>query len=106
MQSLTAGVKRKHTDQADDQVNKHLHLDPETSDGFADLATLVNMSSAASLAVSQVENLALSCSQAAVHTGSYLHSDSATDNQDSLDNRSFYSCVSSPMKWRLEVILL
>ena len=48
-------MKRKHTaDQADDQVNKHLHLDPETSDGFADLATLVNMSSAASLAVSQV----------------------------------------------------
>jgi len=54
--SLTAGVKRKHSDQADEQVNKHLHLDPETSDGFADLATLVNMSSAASLAVSQVKN--------------------------------------------------
>ena len=51
---MTAGVKRKHTDQTDDQVNKHLHLDPETSDGFADLATLVNMSSAVSLAVSQV----------------------------------------------------
>lgn len=47
------GVKRKHSDQTDDQVNKHLHLDPESSDGFADLATLVNMSSAVSLAVSQ-----------------------------------------------------
>lgn len=62
--SLTAGVKRKHTDQADDQVNKHLHLDPETSDGFADLATLVNMSSTASLAVSQVADLAFFCFQA------------------------------------------
>ena len=51
---LAAGVKRKHVDQTDDQVNKHIHLDPESSDGFADLATLVNMSSAVSLAVSQV----------------------------------------------------
>lgn len=51
---LAAGVKRKHADQIDDQVNKHIHLDPESSDGFADLATLVNMSSAVSLAVSQV----------------------------------------------------
>lgn len=49
-----AGGKRKLVDQTDDQVNKHIHLDPESSDGFADLATLVNMSSAASLAVSQV----------------------------------------------------
>ncbi|KAJ7379345.1 hypothetical protein OS493_016579 [Desmophyllum pertusum] len=53
---LSTGVKRKPTDQIDDQVNKHLHLDPETSDGFADLATLVNMSSAVSLAVSQEVN--------------------------------------------------
>ncbi|XP_020606788.1 cyclin-D-binding Myb-like transcription factor 1 [Orbicella faveolata] len=78
-----SGVKRKHTDQADDQVNKHLHLDPETSDGFADLATLVNMSSAASLAVSQVQKLALSCFQAAD-----IVTFSQTDNQDSLDNCS------------------
>lgn len=48
-----SGVKRKHTDQTDEQVNKHLHLDPESSDGFADLATLVSMSSSVSLAVSQ-----------------------------------------------------
>lgn len=51
---LAAGVKRKHADQIDDQVSKHIHLDPGSSDGFADLATLVNMSSAVSLAVSQV----------------------------------------------------
>lgn len=48
-----SGVKRKNPDQTDDQVNKHVRLDPESSDGFADLATLVSMSSSVSLAVSQ-----------------------------------------------------
>lgn len=53
-----AGVKRKHAYQTDDQDNKHIHLDQEAaaSDGFADLTTLVNMSSAVSLAVSQEVN--------------------------------------------------
>lgn len=54
--SELAGVKRKHDEKTDDQVSKHIHLDPESSDGFADLATLVNMSSAVSLAVSQDVN--------------------------------------------------
>lgn len=55
----SAGVKRKHAYQTDDQDNKHIHLDQEAaaSDGFADLTTLVNMSSAVSLAVSQVRNV-------------------------------------------------
>lgn len=55
----SAGVKRKHAYQTDDQENKHIHLDQEAaaSDGFADLTTLVNMSSAVSLAVSQVRNV-------------------------------------------------
>ena len=55
----SAGVKRKHAYQTDDQGNKHIHLDQEAaaSDGFADLTTLVNMSSAVSLAVSQVRSV-------------------------------------------------
>lgn len=73
-----AGVKRKHTDQADDQVNKHLHLDPETSDGFADLATLVNMSSAASLAVSQ-DVTSQTFSTTAIDSGGQLTSLSAQE---------------------------
>jgi len=73
-----SGVKRKHTDQADDQVNKHLHLDPETSDGFADLATLVNMSSAASLAVSQ-DVTSQTFSTTAIDNGGQLTSLSAQE---------------------------
>lgn len=51
---FVAGGKRKHDEKRDDQVSKHIHLDPESTDGFADLTTLVNMSSAVPLSVSQV----------------------------------------------------
>ena len=51
---FAAGGKRKHDEKRDNQVSKHIHLDPESTDGFAELTTLVNMSSAAPLSVSQV----------------------------------------------------
>ncbi|XP_015761824.1 PREDICTED: cyclin-D-binding Myb-like transcription factor 1 isoform X1 [Acropora digitifera] len=51
-----AGGKRKHDEKRDNQVSKHIHLDPESTDGFAELTTLVNMSSTAPLSVSQDVN--------------------------------------------------
>lgn len=51
---FAAGGKRKHDEKSDNQVSKHIHLDPESTDGFAELTTLVNMSSAAPLSVSEV----------------------------------------------------
>lgn len=70
--SEIAGVKRKHADQTDDQINKHMHLDPETSDGFGDLTTLVNMSSAVSLAVNSQEVNSQTFSNAAIANGNQI----------------------------------